>query len=267
MGTVYVVSNASIPNFVKVGFTQRSIKERLSELNNTSVPTPFVLVFFCEVTNPALVEKLIHSHLSNKFKQEKEFFKARPDVVVMEIVQLIDEGKFLVFRTGGYLSASFLTKGQKARILEVETKNRTHAEAEKKRASERKAYVEKRAAIAQPYATEVSAIIKKYEGTEKESFFYTLWNGAGHYGWKQGSNLVRKKLSTIEKESLKNFAKSLADLELQDKWDVMELLHAPNLFTLYYSTTPTSRKDNSLWYRAIVLGMFDELGVRWHYQT
>ncbi len=46
-GFVYLLSNPSMPNIVKIGSTERTIKERISELSSvTSLPTPFVVGYY-----------------------------------------------------------------------------------------------------------------------------------------------------------------------------------------------------------------------------
>ena len=53
---VYLLSNASIPNWVKIGRTQ-SLENRLKQLYNTSVPLPFNLERFIET--PSTEKSLI----------------------------------------------------------------------------------------------------------------------------------------------------------------------------------------------------------------
>ena len=38
-----------MPNLLKIGFTTRTLDERVGELSSTGVPTPFEVEFFVEV--------------------------------------------------------------------------------------------------------------------------------------------------------------------------------------------------------------------------
>lgn len=57
IGFVYVLFNDSMPGMVKVGLTTRLPEDRSHELSNTSVPTPFKVVFRVATSQPREVEK------------------------------------------------------------------------------------------------------------------------------------------------------------------------------------------------------------------
>jgi protein-arginine kinase activator protein McsA len=75
-GYVYVLSNQSIPNLFKIGFTQNSVEQRVIELNSsTSIPEKFEieLIFACE--DPRYIESLIHNELNEyRYNDKREFF-------------------------------------------------------------------------------------------------------------------------------------------------------------------------------------------------
>lgn len=75
-GYIYILSNSCMPNLIKIGYTERSVFERLNELNSaTGVPEPFIIeaTFICE--NPKWDEQLIHSELSQKRNNKnRDFF-------------------------------------------------------------------------------------------------------------------------------------------------------------------------------------------------
>lgn len=86
---VYLLSNESIPDWVKIGRTN-AIDRRLKELYNTSVPLPFKLVDSIQTNSSAdahLLERSIHSIIDtlnpSLLKQteanKREFFKMTPD--------------------------------------------------------------------------------------------------------------------------------------------------------------------------------------------
>ena len=86
---VYLLSNDSIPGWVKIGRTN-SIHRRLKELYNTSVPLPFKVVDSIQTSTyeeSSLLEESIHSIIDtinpNLRKQseayKREFFKMTPE--------------------------------------------------------------------------------------------------------------------------------------------------------------------------------------------
>ena len=94
-GWVYVLINPSMQGLFKVGYTYRDAEERAIELSaNTGVPTPFVVVFKYECTNPIQVEKLVHDFLSAKSKRisdKREFFEGDPSIAIEQIIRLSSE--------------------------------------------------------------------------------------------------------------------------------------------------------------------------------
>lgn len=81
-GYVYILSNPSMKNMLKIGLTQRNINKRVQELNGaTGVPTPFKIEYFVETKDCKELEKLMHKHFSKKRANKKrEFFYVRKRV-------------------------------------------------------------------------------------------------------------------------------------------------------------------------------------------
>ncbi|MCA9469656.1 MAG: GIY-YIG nuclease family protein [Nitrospira sp.] len=74
-GWVYVFSNKSMPDLVKVGFTLGSPKKRAKELDGTGLPNPFRWEYGVKVPKPQEVEQEIHKRLKNfRERAEREFF-------------------------------------------------------------------------------------------------------------------------------------------------------------------------------------------------
>ena len=75
-GFVYVLSNEIMPDIYKIGFTDRSPRQRAADLSNTSIPTPYEIVAYWEVETPISVEKELHKLLSDKrVANNREFFR------------------------------------------------------------------------------------------------------------------------------------------------------------------------------------------------
>lgn len=88
-GFVYVLTNPSLPNLIKIGMTERDPVERAAELSTpTGVPTPFALIFKIHVSDRFEVERRAHLHLATKRRSgNREFFQ----VPVHEAITLLVE--------------------------------------------------------------------------------------------------------------------------------------------------------------------------------
>ncbi|MDE0430847.1 MAG: GIY-YIG nuclease family protein [Caldilineaceae bacterium] len=76
-GIVYVLENPAMPGLVKIGRTGRnSMKERLNDLYNTSVPVPFDCVYAAKVSDDAAVERAFHEAFGPyRINPKREFFE------------------------------------------------------------------------------------------------------------------------------------------------------------------------------------------------
>jgi hypothetical protein len=75
-GFVYFLLNGSMPGLLKIGFTQRSVVERMAELNTTGVPTSFVVGALFNVLNPHQCENDLHRLLVKyRVAKNREFFQ------------------------------------------------------------------------------------------------------------------------------------------------------------------------------------------------
>jgi len=71
---IYIVSNQSIPNKVKVGRTT-NLKQRIKQLQTTGVPTPYRYEFVALVEDSVTAEKTAHHALRfNRVASNREFF-------------------------------------------------------------------------------------------------------------------------------------------------------------------------------------------------
>ena len=83
---VYILSNPSMPNLIKVGKTTKHPSKRMSELHSTGVPTPFELEFSVMVDDCGSSELSAHKALSNyRVAGNREFFK----ISVKKAIELI----------------------------------------------------------------------------------------------------------------------------------------------------------------------------------
>ena len=80
-GYIYCFSNPSMPGLLKVGMTERTPEERLSEANASDTwrpPTPYKIEFAKKVSNPSQKEKTLHTLLeqyTDRINPRREFFR------------------------------------------------------------------------------------------------------------------------------------------------------------------------------------------------
>ena len=91
MPIVYILTNESMPDTIKVGITD-NLDRRVRELDNTSTPLPFECYYAVEVENASAIEKKIHEGLDDKrVRQNREFFNATPEQAkaILEIAEVM----------------------------------------------------------------------------------------------------------------------------------------------------------------------------------
>lgn len=79
-GIIYILQNAAMPGFVKIGKTSTSVEQRMKELDSSGVPLPFECFHASRVTNVNKVEKLLHDAFGDhRVRLRREFFKIDPE--------------------------------------------------------------------------------------------------------------------------------------------------------------------------------------------
>jgi hypothetical protein len=75
-GFLYILVNPAMPNVVKVGQTERHPEVRAAELSGHSgIPTPFELVYACEVNDRVAAERAVLVALEpHRLSSDREFF-------------------------------------------------------------------------------------------------------------------------------------------------------------------------------------------------
>lgn len=91
-GLVYILTNPSFKAlYIKIGYTDRTIQERLKDLNNTSVPYDFK-VYALLKTKPGkskVVEDMIHDLFeSYRLNDKREFFNLNPSEALGKMKKL-----------------------------------------------------------------------------------------------------------------------------------------------------------------------------------
>lgn len=83
METVYILTNQSMPNLIKIGYTSRNdLNERIKELYSTGVPTPFECYYACQVEDGKKIEQILHILFKeDRVNNKREFFTTHPEKV------------------------------------------------------------------------------------------------------------------------------------------------------------------------------------------
>ena len=88
---VYILTNQSMPDTIKIGITD-NLESRMKQLDNTSTPLPFECYYAVEVEDAKAIEKKIHEGLDDKrIRQSREFFNATPEQAkaLLEIAEVM----------------------------------------------------------------------------------------------------------------------------------------------------------------------------------
>ncbi len=118
---VYILINESMPEYIKIGFTHSSVKERIKQLDRTGVPLPFEIYYAATVENAEKEEKWLHSIFADRrARVNREFFKMNPEYATLALKRVeIKEEKI----------DSDLTKDQEKAVDKVkERRSRFHFE-------------------------------------------------------------------------------------------------------------------------------------------
>ena len=121
-----------MPNLLKIGFTTRTLDDRVGELSGTGVPVTFEVEYFAEVDQAFDLERAIHQKLKNK-RFGKEFFRCDMRTAVKAAKETIIENNLTVFLQGGIGNDVFLTQSEVESIRQAEEERRRKHEAERQR--------------------------------------------------------------------------------------------------------------------------------------
>mgnify|MGYP001385998277 CR=1 FL=1 len=91
MPIIYILTNQSMPDTIKIGITD-NLERRIKELDNTSMPLPFECYYAVEVEDASKIEKKIHEGFDDKrVRQNREFFSATPEQAksILEIAEIM----------------------------------------------------------------------------------------------------------------------------------------------------------------------------------
>jgi hypothetical protein len=92
-GYIYILINAAMSGYLKIGMTTRSPHERAHELSQASgVVAPFVIAYSERVVNCEAAENRIHTRLARfRVNGRREFFHLPVQDAILELIKIADE--------------------------------------------------------------------------------------------------------------------------------------------------------------------------------
>ena len=80
MSYVYILINDAMPGLIKIGRTNTSVMQRMSELNSPAgIPLPFTCYYAARVEDSFKVEKNLHEAFGDhRIRERREFFRLSP---------------------------------------------------------------------------------------------------------------------------------------------------------------------------------------------
>lgn len=86
---IYILTNESMPGYVKIGFTHGSVEDRLKQLDRTGTPLPFECYYSAVVEDCEKDEKWLHSVFADRrVRDNREFFKINQELVTLALKRI-----------------------------------------------------------------------------------------------------------------------------------------------------------------------------------
>jgi hypothetical protein len=160
-GYLYILSNNSMPNLFKIGFTNRTIKDRIRELSSTGVPGSFEVEFFAEVDDAYSLERTVHNKLS-RHRYDKEFFRCELRTADRVAKESIMENGYDILSHGGKGSSAFLTQTELLKMQRA---------AEEQKLKQAAALIERHRIEAAERQRQITEAIEKEKRDDRAAFF------------------------------------------------------------------------------------------------
>lgn len=86
---IYILTNQSMPEYIKIGFTHGDVNERIKQLDRTGTPLPFEIYYAATVENAEKEEKWLHSIFADRrARDSREFFKMNPEYATLALKRI-----------------------------------------------------------------------------------------------------------------------------------------------------------------------------------
>lgn len=93
MSIAYILTNETIPGYIKIGRTGTSVEQRMRELDKSSIPLHFQFYYAAGVNDDQKLERTLHEAFGDhRVRSSREFFRPDPFKarVVIELLVLED---------------------------------------------------------------------------------------------------------------------------------------------------------------------------------
>ncbi len=95
VGFVYCLTIPRMEGVVKIGYTCKTMEDRLKQLDNTTCVEPFQVYYCGRVRNPKRVETLIHDYFKQyRIRANREYFEVEPQSV-KKLIQIAEASTIL----------------------------------------------------------------------------------------------------------------------------------------------------------------------------
>ena len=178
-GWVYIITNKSMPDLIKVGFTTKDPDLRASELDNTGTPHPYVVEYEVLVENPKKNEQLSHANLK-KYKENKEWFRCSLEQGILGIREVL--GDNVIYENNKYVENKRIEKHlkkieqEKKRKREIEEQENARRKEEDSIRDRNKIDTDTQDALGRffigPYASCLALLILLFGNGSGASFFW-----------------------------------------------------------------------------------------------
>lgn len=88
-GIIYILTNDAMPGYIKIGRTDKTVEQRMKQLDKTGVPLPFRCHFAVRVDNYEENEAYAHRIFAgSRVRSNREFFRVAPEdaVALLEVL-------------------------------------------------------------------------------------------------------------------------------------------------------------------------------------
>jgi hypothetical protein len=102
-GSIYILTNPSMPGLLKIGKTTRSAAERAAELSSsTGMPAPYVVAGDWSTSDCDTAEARVHARLAGwRFNQDREFFRLPLELAINIVSEICDHFVAMPWKSGG----------------------------------------------------------------------------------------------------------------------------------------------------------------------
>lgn len=125
-GWVYIITNESMPDLVKIGYSKKDPILRAKELNNTGVPHEYRVAYDALVINPRECEVIVHNKYSYR-REAKEWFKSSVSEAVSIIQETLSE---IILLEKMHVDIEITNENETHADIEITNENETNADIE-----------------------------------------------------------------------------------------------------------------------------------------